>query len=1368
MKKRILCNLLVLALLLGLLPTAALAGGGSWLIWSEDFEDPETWADTWSIFDANDDGCGWDRSIFLDVDGGGGCVTNHFASSPQAFTEDVTPTASDDYLISPVIDLAPGYEYGLTCDAKMIQADGAPPYTFGLFYVIDAEFQTDPYSLRVMNSPRYSTVVPYPEDGWKAVRYDLTAYAGRQIRLLFHHKDPTANELQLDNFRLTQYESDSHVERICVTNVPEPEVGLGVPDMRESSIVIDDSVNLALVPGSLQYYRTIDEQAYLQNGDFAEGGEYDVRFQLRVKDGAFTYSNCIASVNGRGAGVLLDDKGTPEDSSDDIITVYYYYGELRPEKKPLDFFSVFVTPPVAGNTPSKDVAVVHGAVEVTYAYWCLMKQEEIEGPDLYPNETFSGGQLYRCYFTVKPDHGYYFDEEVRFLVNGDAHSKLLNEPAEEVWFHVDFTAQKDAACTVRFCTEYGDPPADVSGAVGTSIPLPVLPDQPAAEFCGWGYRWDDGEDDLISGSFRLTHSCTLYAVWQDLIDAPAVGIATDGLYAPATDSRAVVDPYAPYSAVELAKGETVSWWTEQPQVGAVSQRYRFTLESGTVYYGLAILEADKDHRFSADADKHLQFSGAELDAVSNTGRQLRLSFHMQIPGMSAVDKVGLLVPTLIPGSPVDGTSTVPICSLTPGVSVTPLPGVWKEKGDVGDASKAWGPGFKPGGTFYAECVLHADGAMTFGPGLKLAIDGATEVSRESVGAYGDEIRLIYALKIMDTGDFQASVRSTDETYPCGHIRTDYHAEWESWIEGPYTPAGERWIKAMPEPGYTFREWRSVVGEKQVLSTDNPYFFTLEDALYIEAVFAPSHTVAFLNAHGDAPASQTVPDGGLASEPKGLTADDFLFRGWFTDPTCEHKYDFSTPVTGDLILYTGWEYAPGMRTDKTLLNQCLADADALDTSYYTDESVAALQKAIAAARKVQDDPTVSQDTVDGVLDDLNNAVFGLVLKTGAVDKSALEQAIADAEALDTSCYTVETVTALAMTLTGAGMVLAASEATQADVDAAVQNIKTAVAALELQPGAVDKNALSKAIAEAEAIDLSKCFPEDAEELKRCLAKARDARDKAADQAAVDAAEKALREVIDPVTARIRTVDDFFAVVKAAESYKEEDYTPESFAKLKEALETAHSIQTDDMPGIVVNSMKQAAAALREAIGQLKKKDAGAPFADVASGKFYYDAVIWAVEHDPQITNGVDAAHFGPDKPCTRGHVVTFLWRAAGCPEPAAAGSPFTDLKPGAFYEKAVAWAVEQGITKGTSETAFSPDATCTRGQIVTFLYRFKKSPAAEKAESPFTDLKPGAFYEDAVAWAVANKVTNGVSATAFAPDATCTRGQVVTFLYRAAK
>ena len=176
-----------------------------------------------------------------------------------------------------------------------------------------------------------------------------------------------------------------------------------------------------------------------------------------------------------------------------------------------------------------------------------------------------------------------------------------------------------------------------------------------------------------------------------------------------------------------------------------------------------------------------------------------------------------------------------------------------------------------------------------------------------------------------------------------------------------------------------------------------------------------------------------------------------------------------------------------------------------------------------------------------------------------------------------------------------------------------------------------------------------------------------------------------------------------------------------------------------------------------------------FDDVADeGKFYFDPVYWAFFAQPQITNGLDETHFGPDNSCTRGQVVTFLWRAAGQPEPKSTKTDFKDLKKGAFYEKAVAWAVENGITSGTSKTTFSPDGKCTRGQIVTFLWRFKGKPAPQNAATPFKDLKKGGFYLDAVAWAVENDVTNGLSADKFGPDNTCTRGQVVTFLYRAVK
>ena len=171
---------------------------------------------------------------------------------------------------------------------------------------------------------------------------------------------------------------------------------------------------------------------------------------------------------------------------------------------------------------------------------------------------------------------------------------------------------------------------------------------------------------------------------------------------------------------------------------------------------------------------------------------------------------------------------------------------------------------------------------------------------------------------------------------------------------------------------------------------------------------------------------------------------------------------------------------------------------------------------------------------------------------------------------------------------------------------------------------------------------------------------------------------------------------------------------------------------------------------------------ANFSDVAAGSYCYDAVQWAVANG--ITNGTDAMHFSPNAGCTRGQVVTFLWRAAG--EPTVSGNVgFVDVAPGSYCYEAVKWAVAKGITKGTDATHFSPNATCTRGQVVTFMYRAAGEPAVGGSNG-FVDVAAGSYCYNAVQWAVANGITKGTDATHFSPSATCTRGQVVTFLYRA--
>ena len=172
----------------------------------------------------------------------------------------------------------------------------------------------------------------------------------------------------------------------------------------------------------------------------------------------------------------------------------------------------------------------------------------------------------------------------------------------------------------------------------------------------------------------------------------------------------------------------------------------------------------------------------------------------------------------------------------------------------------------------------------------------------------------------------------------------------------------------------------------------------------------------------------------------------------------------------------------------------------------------------------------------------------------------------------------------------------------------------------------------------------------------------------------------------------------------------------------------------------------------------------PFEDVLEGMFCYEPVRWAVNHKPQITKGTDDEHFSPDATCTRGQVVTFLWRAKGCPEPTKTDNPFKDVKQTAYYYKAVLWAVENGVTNGIDKTHFGPDKGCTRAQVVTFLWRAENKPKPGSSANPFKDVT-GGYYYDAVLWAVEKNITKGTAPNKFSPDATCTRGQIVTFLYR---
>lgn len=174
----------------------------------------------------------------------------------------------------------------------------------------------------------------------------------------------------------------------------------------------------------------------------------------------------------------------------------------------------------------------------------------------------------------------------------------------------------------------------------------------------------------------------------------------------------------------------------------------------------------------------------------------------------------------------------------------------------------------------------------------------------------------------------------------------------------------------------------------------------------------------------------------------------------------------------------------------------------------------------------------------------------------------------------------------------------------------------------------------------------------------------------------------------------------------------------------------------------------------------------PFADVPTDSWFCDSVSWALGEG--ITKGVSETSFAPNSSCTRAQIITFLWRAAGRPESMAPVSSFTDVKEGDYFYKPVLWAEERGITRGVTEATFGPDEPCTRAQIVTFLHRAAQTPEPKTEDHPFVDVSPDAYYYRAVLWAVEMGITNGMTATTFEPDDRCTRAQTVCFLHRYSK
>ena len=390
-----------------------------------------------------------------------------------------------------------------------------------------------------------------------------------------------------------------------------------------------------------------------------------------------------------------------------------------------------------------------------------------------------------------------------------------------------------------------------------------------------------------------------------------------------------------------------------------------------------------------------------------------------------------------------------------------------------------------------------------------------------------------------------------------------------------------------------------------------------------------------------------------------------------------------------------------------------------------------------------------------------------------DYSAVEAAMA-AIPTDLTVYTDESVAALNTAVDG--VVKGKAFVSQANVDAMAQAIEDAIAALQYK--GADYTKVDEAIAKANALnkDNYKDFSA-VEAAVNAVVRGKNI----TDQAEVDAMAKAIEDAINALDRKSSGGGSSSPSYSVTTPGKTENGTvtvsPRSAEKGDTVTITAKpdsGYQLDDLTVTDKNGKElkltdkgndkytfTMPASKVEVNATFVKEVETSPFSDVSTSAYYYEAVKWAQEKG--ITGGIGNGLFGPNQPCTRAQIVTFLWRAAGSPEPKSMSS-FSDVSADSYYAKAVAWAVENGITTGTGDGKFSPDATCTRAQSVTFLFRAIGKLVDSKAE--FSDVLTDSYYANAVAWAVENGVTNGIGDGLFGPDNSCTRAQIVTFLFRA--
>ena len=646
-----------------------------------------------------------------------------------------------------------------------------------------------------------------------------------------------------------------------------------------------------------------------------------------------------------------------------------------------------------------------------------------------------------------------------------------------------------------------------------------------------------------------------------------------------------------------------------------------------------------------------------------------------------------------------------------------------------------------------------------------------------------------------------------ERSPHGKVKLDAVNVTSTTVGQNFAAGTEITAYAYPDEGYLFKAWQDEAGD--VVSTSNPYKFTLNSETYLYAIFeegtaapteyaitvtdgkatvdadtkiskaaegtkvtltanaAPTdkvfdkwvveygsasitlanatsetttfempagevivkatykdkpvttYTVTFDSNGGSAVTAQSIEAGQKATKPADPTKDGYDFKGWTLNGSA---YDFNTAVNGNITLVATWEQQQVQPTVYTVT------FDSNGGSAVAAQNIEAGQKATKPADPTKDGYDFKGWTLNGSAYDFNTAVNGNITLVATWEQQQVVP----------TTYTV-TVNGSYASTTGAGE-YAVGETV---------NISAGSRSGYTFDGWTSSNVT---ITNADSRNANFVMPDD--------------------DVTVTAHWTRNAVPVTPTEPSIYTIKvektDNGAVTVSPKAPKKGDTV--TITPKPEDGYTVEQILVTDKNGdpVKVTNNGDGTYSFTQPAGKVTVKATFMEdnsmlnfFVDVPAGAYYYDAVLWAAENG--ITGGVDDTHFAPNSPCTRAQIVTFLWRAAGSPEPETVSS-FADVPADSYYAKAVAWAVENGITTGTGDGMFSPDATCTRAQAMAFIWRSQKSAAADGV-NPFTDVAADAYYAGAVQWAVENGVTNGTSDTTFSPNTNCTRAQIVTFLFR---